>query len=264
MLSFSSSSSSSRHPKRREAFKQQQKLHGGVALVLLCLGMYVIIGPLWLNSFFALSELHESVASEPVRLAPHASDYSSSNSNNNNKHRNDVLILSLQNIGDIRVTMRPEWSKESVDYIKRLLEHGHCQRCNLYRAEKPGILQGVMTAEPGAVPLAEIKGSCPSGAERVHNECPPWDAACGCHGPVMQRGYVAWAAGQMGPDFFIDAYPKPAEWWGTQHTVWGEIEDVASMHVIDEYIFALPTVNQGGLRMLEQPIHFDLSWEVVS
>ena len=263
---LSSSSSSSHYPKRREGFKQQQKLHARVAVVLLFLGMYVLVGPLVLHTFLTL-ELDASRTTELDMLAkrPLNANHDNNNNNNNNNNKklsNDVLIVSLQNLGDIRITLRPEWSPESIDYIQRLLQNGHCQRCNLYRAEKPGILQGVMAAP--AVPLAKIKGICPKGAETVHNECPPWDAECGCHGPVMQRGYVAWAAGKMGPDFFIDAYPKPAVWWGTQHTVWGEIEDVPSLQLIDEHIFSLPThKQQGGLTMLEQPIHFDLSWEIV-
>lgn len=170
----------------------------------------------------------------------------------------DTLVLSLHNIGDIRIALRPDWSKESIDYLHRIV--GHCQRCQFYRSEKPGILQGVMAAPDIAV--ASKKGVCPAGAEAVHNDCPPWDAECGCHGPVMRRGYVAWAAGKTGPDFFINAYhPKPAVWWGTQHTVWGEIQDAASLKLIDEYIFSLPTHKQGGLKMLNEPIPFDLSWQ---
>ncbi|GAX24044.1 hypothetical protein FisN_26Lh115 [Fistulifera solaris] len=180
-------------------------------------------------------------------------------SNYSHRQSIDVLLLSLYNIGDIRIVLRPEWSSASVDYVLRLV--GQCQRCQLYRAEKPGILQGILAAPD--IPPAEVKGTCPAGAETVPNECPPWDAACGCHGPVMQRGYVAWAAGKTGPDFFIDVYPKPAVWWGTQHTVWGEITDVASLQLIDEYIFSLPTHKQEGLTMLDEPIHFDMLLEHV-
>ena len=45
-----------------------------------------------------------------------------------------------------------------------------------------------------------VKGKCPSGFEDVANDCPEWDKSCGCHGPVMQKGYVGWAAGATGPD----------------------------------------------------------------
>lgn len=35
---------------------------------------------------------------------------------------------------------------------------------------------------------------------------------------MMTKGMVAWAAGDTGPDFFIDNYKRKADWWGTQHT----------------------------------------------
>ena len=77
----------------------------------------------------------------------------------------------------------------------------------------------------------------------------------------MTKGMVAWAAGQSGgPDFFIDNYKRPAKWWGTQHTNFGEIVDATSLQVI-ENIFRLPTYNGNGLTFLEKVIHFDLSLE---
>ncbi|KAL3912132.1 MAG: hypothetical protein SGILL_007005, partial [Bacillariaceae sp.] len=93
------------------------------------------------------------------------------------------------------------------------------------------------------------------------NDCPAWDEHCGCHGPVMTKGAVAWAAGQAGgPDFFIDNYPDAAKWWGTQHTNFGRIEDETSFQVIDT-IFNLPMHKQGMMSMLQDPIHFDMSLE---
>ena len=84
---------------------------------------------------------------------------------------------------------------------------------------------------------------------------------CGCHGPVMTKGMVAWAAGQSGgPDFFIDNYIRPAEWWGTQHTIFGEIIDESSFNII-ENIFKLPVYDGNGMTFLEKVIHFDLSFE---
>lgn len=126
----------------------------------------------------------------------------------------ETLVLKTE-IGDIRIVLRPDLSKESIDYIHAILQQG-CRRCNLYRAEKPGILQGMITNKE--VPLPTVRGSCPPGSENVRNECPEWDKQCACHGPVMAKGMVAWAAGETGPDFFIDAYKAPANWWGTQHT----------------------------------------------
>ena len=169
----------------------------------------------------------------------------------------DVLVLQTIH-GNIRIVMRPDLSSGSVDYVRRLVDNGVCRRCNFYRAEKPGILQGVMANRE--VPTNTVKGDCPTGLESVHNDCPEWDAQCGCHGPVMTKGSVAWAAGQSGgPDFFIDNYNKPADFWGTQHTNFGLIMDEESFRVIDA-IFELP-VTKGGMTMLKEPIHFDMSLE---
>ena len=75
----------------------------------------------------------------------------------------------------------------------------------------------------------------------------------------MTRGSVAWAAGQAGgPDFFIDNYRNPAQWWGTQHTNFGTIEDDGSFKTI-ERIFDLPKHSQHGMTMLNAPLHFDMS-----
>jgi cyclophilin family peptidyl-prolyl cis-trans isomerase len=170
----------------------------------------------------------------------------------------DTLVLTTKH-GKIRITLRPDLSSGSVDYIHQLVQSGVCRRCNLYRAEKPGILQGIMANKD--IPVNAVRGDCPPGLENVANDCPTWDAHCGCHGPVMTKGAVAWAAGQAGgPDFFIDNYAQPAKWWGTQHTNFGFITDEDSFKVVDA-IFNLPINKQGMMTMLQDQIHFDLSLE---
>lgn len=172
--------------------------------------------------------------------------------------RKETLVLATT-AGQISIVLLPEYSPESVDYIRAVVEHNACEKCTLYRAEKPGILQGIIGAAPASVvPLPTKKGDCPVEAVDVKNDCPGHDQNCACHGPVMTRGMVGWAAGQTGPDFFIDVYVRPALWWGTQHTVWGEIRDDGSFQVIDE-IWKLPAKKQGGLTMLEEPISFSMS-----
>ncbi|KAG7354782.1 cyclophilin type peptidyl-prolyl cis-trans isomerase [Nitzschia inconspicua] len=175
--------------------------------------------------------------------------------------KRDALVLTTE-YGKIRIVLMPELSPESVEYIYKLVESGVCKRCNFYRSEKPGILQGVM-ANPN-IPVNEKRGPCPEGLEgTVPNECPDWDKNCGCHGPVMTKGAVGWAGGDAGgPDFFIDHYTEPAKFWGTQHTNFGKIQDDESFAVIGR-IFDQPVEEEGMMLMLETPIHFDLSIEPV-
>jgi hypothetical protein len=169
----------------------------------------------------------------------------------------ETLVLTTA-LGQVKITMRPDLSKGSVDYIHRLIKKGPCQRrdfCNFYRADKPGILQGIMA---GAVANG-IKGTCPPGFENVTNDCPAKDKQCGCHGPVMTKGAVAWVNGQAGgPDFFIDNYNKPAMFWGTQHTHFGFIADEESFQVISK-ILNQPTKFAGGMAHILRPVHFKLS-----
>ncbi len=104
------------------------------------------------------------------------------------------LVLKTK-LGNIKIALRPDLSPGSVDYIYKLVEsygENRCLHCNFYRAEKPGILQGIMENK-GVVPVNTVLGSCPPGSEDVPNDCPEWDKDCGCHGPVMTRGSVAWA-----------------------------------------------------------------------
>lgn len=187
--------------------------------------------------------------------------------NNNNNNIREVLVLTTKH-GAIKILLRPDLSEGSVRYLHQMLEKDVvCHRCNFYRAEKPGILQGVMAHRD--VTPNDVRGKCPEdgSAAAVHNKCPEWDADCGCHGPVMTKGSVAWAAGQAGgPDFFINNYNKPATFWGTQHTNFGSIVvgggDDGSFDVI-ERIFALPVRKEGGMSYLEETIHFDMTLELM-
>lgn len=74
---------------------------------------------------------------------------------------------------------RPDLSPESVAYLKQLVKSS-CERCQFYRAEKPGILQGALKSSK--IPQFSKRGECPPGFENVHNECPAWDEQCACHG----------------------------------------------------------------------------------
>jgi cyclophilin family peptidyl-prolyl cis-trans isomerase len=173
-----------------------------------------------------------------------------------NKHP-ETLVLTTKH-GKIRIVLRPDLSPGSIDYIHRVIDSKSCKRCKFYRAEKPGILQGVLANSD--VGFNKEKGKCPPGAEKVSTgDCPEWDPHCACHGPLMTRGMVAWAAGQAGgPDFFIDMYQRPAAFWGTQHTNFGQIVEEESLKLVDS-IFELPKYERGGMTLLTDDIHFDMS-----
>jgi hypothetical protein len=178
-------------------------------------------------------------------------------SDDGKENTKETMVLSTD-LGDIRITLRPDLSSGSVDYIHGLIEAG-CERCKLYRAEQRGILQGIM-ANKSVTPNKD-KGNCPPGTATADvGDCPSWDPSCGCHGPIMTRGSVGWAAGTPGgPDFFIDNYRPPAKWWGTQHTNFGLIEDEDSLGVVDR-IFDLPT-RKAGLTFLKDELHFQIRLE---
>jgi cyclophilin family peptidyl-prolyl cis-trans isomerase len=170
----------------------------------------------------------------------------------------ETVVISTKH-GKLKIVLRPDLSKESVEYIRQIVNENKCKRCNLYRAEKPGILQGII--DGGLDMDAKVtKGKCPPGFESKKQECPAHDPQCGCHGPIMTKGMVGWAGGDTGPDFFIDSYERPAKFWGNQHTVFGQIRDDASFAVIEK-IYELPATNKGGMTFIDEKIQFMLSLE---
>jgi len=159
-----------------------------------------------------------------------------------------VLVLTT-NVGDIRIKLREDLSQPSADYIREIVTAGDCPRCTLYRAEKEAILQGII--KNPSIPDRIPKGECP---DELRTDPKYKD---NCHGPIMTRGMVGWAGGKSGPDFFIDWYKNPAEFWKTQHTVWGEVMLEESSGVIEE-IWKLPTENK-GLTYLVEPLKFTMT-----
>ena len=67
-------------------------------------------------------------------------------------------------------------------------------------------------------PYALLQGSLRPTGTRVRPSAP--DSGPGAK-PVIRRGYVAWAGGGGGPDFFIALAQHPE--WGNGHTVWAEV-----------------------------------------
>jgi len=172
---------------------------------------------------------------------------------------NKVFLVLNNAVGTIEVDLRPDLSPSSVKYIQELIAASSekCTNCRFYRAEKPGILQGKL-GKASVPPNTEL-GNCPKGltSPAKTDNCPKWDPNCGCHGPIMTRGMVGWAAGGPGPDFFIDLYKRKATWWETQHTVWGEVRDPDSLQKLDS-LFELPVSTRGGMHYFEKAIHFEL------
>jgi len=181
---------------------------------------------------------------------PNSKTNNDNNNNNNNNNNTDNLPKTLTlttSQGPIHIHLRPDLSLPSIQYISALLQQSSkpCKRCSFYRAEKPGILQGILVKE-GVTPN-KVLGECPEEYREESKEgrdCPKHDPNCGCHGPVMERGMVGWAAGKGGPDFFIDMYKRKADWWHNEHTIWGQVIDPDSLKVI-EGIFELPTKKTG-------------------
>jgi cyclophilin family peptidyl-prolyl cis-trans isomerase len=264
--------------------KRKKKPQGRCCLLLVMVSPMVLFFMLMyvMNMYNAMVQYDEQQQKLLLLQAQHENEHQREKGNNNDeqkvqeqqllrKRQADVARLAARSdeetstlvlttsLGPIRIQMRPDLSEGSVDYIRRLIESQVCRRCNFYRAEKPGILQGVMANRD--VPINTERGTCPPDAASVKNDCPKWDPECGCHGPLMTRGSVAWAAGQAGgPDFFIDAYKRPANWWGTQHTNFGFIQDPASMAIVDQ-IFGFPVKESGGMHHLKDAIQFTMTLE---
>jgi len=183
---------------------------------------------------------------------------------NDSQNTNTVVVLTTE-YGRIQIRMRPDLSKESVEYVEKIVQRGECSRCQFYRAEHPYLLQGIVKHK--AIPVNTVGGPCPMDKNGQTlfpvpdpKDCPEWDPNCGCHGPIMDKGSVGWAGGAFGgPDFFINTHPGPATWWGTQHTNFGSIEDETSFNVL-KTILKLPVKQESGMSMLIQSVPFQLSF----
>lgn len=169
----------------------------------------------------------------------------------NAKSSASTVVLTTK-LGDISIQLREDLSKESAGYLKQILESGNCPRCSIYRVQdKGGIVQGIIrNPELGEREIKVPLGECPDGV--------PEDLKRGnCHGPVMIKGMVGWAGGKSGPDFFIDGYKQPAKFWGTQHTVWGELTGKQTEDVMKQ-ISELPTKSKNGMTYLLEPLKFTM------
>jgi len=197
--------------------------------------------------------VQESIRRERAPIRGSLKGGANTNSNKDDAAADYITLHTAH--GNIRITLRPDLSSPSVQYVRDVINAG-CDGCNLYRAEKPGILQGGFKSAQGVVKPNTIFGDCPKEYESIKQNCPKHDPNCGCHGPVMVKGMVGWAGGTPGgPDFFIETYEEPATFWGNQHTVWGFIRDEASLEVIKGF-WELPSNNNGGMHLLKDAVPF--------
>jgi hypothetical protein len=182
------------------------------------------------------------------------------------------LLIRTNKIGDIRINFRPDLAgPTSIQYIIGVVQAAaaasnnnneanngpgvRCDRCNFYRAETKLLLQGVLAQHSIQSSSAVSLGPCPINNYQPKLECPPHDPNCGCHGPIMTKGMVGWAGGGKGPDFFINVFDKPVDWWERQHTAFGVLDDASIRNV--ERAFDLPA-HMAGMRMLDEPIPFSI------
>mmetsp|Transcript_19546 Transcript_19546/g.33065 ORF Transcript_19546/g.33065 Transcript_19546/m.33065 type:complete len:281 (-) Transcript_19546:94-936(-) len=177
------------------------------------------------------------------------------------------LLIRADQIGDIRIAFRPDLAgPSSIQYVIDVVEAASvassdgdiqngvtCSRCNFYRAEPKLLLQGVI-AQHSISSNSVSLGPCPE-KQPPKSNCPEHDPNCGCHGPIMTKGMVGWAGGGEGPDFFLNTFDKPVDWWEHQHTVWGELDE-ESIRVV-ESAYDLPA-HKTSMRMLDKPIEFSI------
>jgi hypothetical protein len=139
--------------------------------------------------------------------------------------------------GVIIMRLRPEWSASSVDFVRMLAAHALCTpACEFYRVEPGFLLQGSLRA---LIPANNVTTPGPR---------------------PMRKGDVGWAGGAAGPDFFIFLGAEPATHWGTDHTVWAEVADDASMRVA-EAVVALPAAptKPGEMHMIAKRVPIQVS-----
>lgn len=173
--------------------KQTQRVQRDViCVVTLAVVVFFGLGALYIRG------LSEALRQEDIRnnSASRAAAIVKPDNSSDASSLPDRLTLRTR-LGDIKIILRPDLSLESVEYIKGLLDSPNpCPRCRFYRAEKPGIIQGMLAKD--GVPPNTVLGECPEefrGAPK--HDCPEHDPNCGCHGPIMHRGMVGWAAGKL-------------------------------------------------------------------
>ena len=141
--------------------------------------------------------------------------------------------------GSMRVALRPDWHLPSVTFVQRLATERGCSggSCHLYRVEPGFLVQGTMRSFSVGANTRTLRGP-----------------------KIMERGEIGWAGGSAGPDFFVYLGKYPADWLGHDHTVFGILEDEASLAVAEK-IVAMDSHTPGGpntMRFLREKMTFDV------
>jgi len=126
--------------------------------------------------------------------------------------------------GDIKLRLRPEWSPESVAFVRAIAAAPELctSACEIYRVEPGFLLQGSLRSR---IPPNNVTREGPR---------------------FMVRGDVGWAGGSAGPDWFIYLGDQPASHWGLTHTVWAEVADEASFAVAEKCVLQPPLPTKPG------------------
>jgi cyclophilin family peptidyl-prolyl cis-trans isomerase len=236
--------------------------------------------------------LNQNTAQAAAKLLSLRQQSGGGRANHNATRTTTTTIVVLNTpLGNVRIQLHPEWAPESANYVYSLAQTP-CEHCFVHAAIRPkgskatafaGIIQGRLwssanaTADLALHPLP--RGICPK--DHVVDEMTPSSiivdpeaaATNECFGPQMEKGYVAWAAGRTGPDFFINTFARPVRWWGNIHTVWGQVplHDTSSWAVLHK-LYQLPTIvrrrrffrgsaGESSAHVLQDDFFFTLSLE---
>lgn len=146
----------------------------------------------------------------------------------------------------------------SADYIKKLaqLPGGLTGVHTMFRVEKPTLVQGELS-DPRVPALNGPRGDCPVSipADYRASYCD-----CGCHGPIIRPGQIAWAGGGGGgTNFFIfTGDPEQARLWKHDHTIWGEIIGKEAFETIAA-VYKLPVKGEGTHHLVDR-VEFTLRY----
>eukprot|EP00980_Cylindrotheca_fusiformis_P002172 scaffold497_cov97-Cylindrotheca_fusiformis.AAC.3 len=177
---------------------------------------------------------------------------------------NSRLVLTVPSYYNkhIFIQLRPDWSPGSIHYLHRLVVEQSCATCSFFRILKnhekekeKAMLLGNLKNDK--VPLNTEPGICQANSTVAAAAAAAMDDNKNCHGPILERGMVGWVGGTPGgPDFFINLYEDSLIELGANHTVFGQVVDERSFHLLEEFLDE-DTFEKGSIAFVDV-IHFHL------